>query len=77
MKFSDMLSDWTDADGAAFRLAVALGALAPNADFTQEKWRFWTDNPLGNGLHAALVALVDAGLLESQDDEIFRWKPVD
>jgi hypothetical protein len=35
---------------------------------------FWTDNPLGNGLHAALLALADAGVLESRDGEAFRWK---
>jgi hypothetical protein len=40
------MSTWHDSDGAAYELAVALGALPPGA-FTEHKWVFWTANPLG------------------------------
>jgi hypothetical protein len=34
----------------------------------------WEDNPAGRAFHATLLALVEAGLLESRgDDEEFRW----
>jgi hypothetical protein len=35
---------------------------------------FWTDNPLGNGLHDALLALAGAQVLERREepDEQFR-----
>jgi hypothetical protein len=37
---------------------------------------FWTDNPLGNGLHDALLALASAQVLERREepDEQFRWR---
>jgi hypothetical protein len=75
MAFYDSLAEWTDADGAAYQLAIELGIIGSNTSFVESKWIFWTDNPLGNGLHAALLALVDAGVLETRDDEAFRWKP--
>jgi hypothetical protein len=74
MALYDSLAEWTDSDGAAYLLAIELGVIKPDVPFTESKWIFWTDNPLGNGLHAALLALVDAGVLESRDDDAFRWK---
>ena len=75
MKFLDVLSQWHDSDSAGFHLAVSLGALPEDAWF-ENKWVFWTDNPLGNGLHAALLALVSAGLLEyDEDEDRFRRRP--
>jgi hypothetical protein len=75
MTFAESLADWTDADGAAYRLAVELGAIDGDIPFTKAKWVFWTDNPLGNGLHTALLALVEAGVLESRGEDEFRWNP--
>lgn len=66
--FLQRMSAWHDSDGAAYELAVALGALPPHA-FTEHKWVFWTVNPLGDGLHQALLALVRAELLEHDEDE--------
>lgn len=74
MTLSSSLREWTDSDGAAYHLAVALGVIEPGTSFAESKWIFWSDNPLGNGLHAALLALVDAGVIESRHDEAFRWK---
>jgi hypothetical protein len=74
MTFSSGLREWTDSDGAAFILASTLGVIKSDASFAESKWIFWTDNPLGNGLYAALIALADAGVLESRDGEAFRWK---
>ena len=73
MTFSSELSEWTDSDGAAYVLAKTLGVIQADVSFTESKWIFWTDNPLGNGLHSALLALADAGVLESRDGETFRW----
>lgn len=68
------LSEWTDWDVAAFELGRALGVFEA-VTFQDRKGVFWTDNPLGNGLHAALGALVEAGVLERRDepDDQYRW----
>lgn len=75
---SSALAEWTDWDVAAFALGCALGVfedLGPTG-FRQHKGMFWTDNPLGNGLHDVLLALVSAGVLSRREepDEQFRWK---
>jgi hypothetical protein len=70
---SESLADWTDADVAAYALAVELGVMAPATPFAECKWIFWSANRLGDGLHTALLSLVAAGVLESRDDEAFRW----
>jgi hypothetical protein len=70
------LAEWTDSDVAAYLLGRSLG-LFQNQNFqTDTKHVFWTNNPLGNGLHDALLALVRAGVLERRDepDEQFRWQ---
>jgi hypothetical protein len=70
------LADWADWDVAAHLLGRSLG-LFQGQDFrTDAKHVFWTDNPLGNGLHDALLALVRAEVLERRDepDEQFRWR---
>ncbi|BEP15053.1 hypothetical protein acdb102_33640 [Acidothermaceae bacterium B102] len=74
MTFADALSDWTDADLACFRLGVELGVL-PEGTFHSHKGLLWTDNPLGNGLYEALVALTNARILEQrlEPDNQFRW----
>jgi hypothetical protein len=45
------------------------------ADFIRVKGVFWIDNKLGHGPHDALLALVDAGVLDRREepDEQFRW----
>ncbi|MEV4539179.1 hypothetical protein AB0J82_35950 [Asanoa sp. NPDC049518] len=74
MALADDLRGWNDWDGAAFKLGRTLGLFQGNT-FPDVKGVFWTDNPLGNGLHDALLALVEAGVLERRDtpDEQFRW----
>jgi hypothetical protein len=69
------LDDWTDWDGAAFLVGRALG-LFKRAAFPDVKSVFWTDNRLGNGLHAVLLDLVEAGVLERREepDEQLRWR---
>ncbi len=75
ISFLSRLSAWVDSDWAAYELAVSLGAL-PADSFLEYKGVFWTVNPLGDGLHKALLALVDAGLLEYDEDESrFRRRP--
>jgi hypothetical protein len=72
---ADDLADWTDWDYAGYSLGLQLGILS--GDFAvANKAVFWTDNPLGNGLHDALLALVTAGVLERREepDEQFRWR---
>ncbi|MBU2666201.1 hypothetical protein KOI35_22120 [Actinoplanes bogorensis] len=61
-------TDWYDSDQAAFALAVALGAM-PSDSFAVNKWIFWTDNPVGTGLHQALLALAAGGLIEHDEQE--------
>jgi hypothetical protein len=71
----DALQQWHDADGAAFQLALALGVLEPRAEFaTESKHLFWTDNPVGVALSRSLDSLVEAGVLERDDEDRYRWK---
>jgi hypothetical protein len=74
VSLADDLAEWTDWDGAAYVLGRTLG-LFHDTDFLRAKHVFWTDNRLGNGLHDALLALVDAGVLDRREepDEQFRW----
>jgi hypothetical protein len=69
------LDDWTDWDVAAFMVGQALG-LFQHATYLDVKGVFWTDSRLGNGLHAVLLDLVEAGVLERREgpDEQFRWR---
>lgn len=69
-----ILSDWTDFDGAEWAIAVSLGLMSE----TEPAWKsvkgvFWTDNPVSRMLHAVLKALVEAGVLETNADEQFRY----
>jgi hypothetical protein len=73
MTLAELMPNWLDSDGAAFRLGKALGVFEGDASFPDFKWIFWTDNPLGNGLHACLLSLVEAGVLEMNEDDQFRW----
>ncbi|MFC7242660.1 hypothetical protein ACFQO7_09225 [Catellatospora aurea] len=75
MSLKDRLSDWVDADGAAYSLALELGVFDQGIPFGEVKYLFWTVNPVGDGLHAALLVLVEAGVLEMRDDHAFRWSP--
>jgi hypothetical protein len=76
----DLLTNWTDPDGAMFCMGVSLG-LWPDDWPTHglgNKWIFWVDNPLGNALHQCLENLVETGVLECNPDEgyqQFRWSP--
>jgi hypothetical protein len=74
VSLADDLNDWADWDGAAYALGRSLG-LFHDTDFLRVKGVFWTGNKLGNGLHDALLALVDAGVLDrwEEPDEQFRW----
>ncbi len=75
MDLSEGLAEWTDWDGAAFEVGRSLGIFDSSESFTQVKWVFWTDNPVGNALHEVLLQLVSAGVLERREerDEQFRW----
>ncbi|MER5882904.1 hypothetical protein ABT160_03665 [Streptomyces sp. NPDC001941] len=74
MAFADQMSEWHDWDVAAHKLGVSLGILDPTIPFIDSKKIFWTDNRIGRSLHRTLLQLVEAGVLESRDDdEQFRW----
>lgn len=75
MTLSEGLADWTDWDLAGYILGRHLGVLS-GSFATDNKSVFWTDNPLGNGLHDALLALTRAGVLDRREepDEQFRWR---
>jgi hypothetical protein len=75
MSFREDLAEWTDADVAAFRFARAIGLFDGQEFATEVKGVLWTDDPVGRGLHHALLALADAHVLErrQEPDEQFRW----
>jgi hypothetical protein len=70
------LSNWTDADIAAYHLALCLGLMTPDIDFaTKAKHVFWATNPIGDMLYQMLDALAQHTVLEKRDepDYQFRW----
>jgi hypothetical protein len=71
----DELRDWTDWDGAAYCVGKALGLFPETTDMREVKAVFWSENPLGDALHAVLLSLVAADVLERREepDEQFRW----
>lgn len=74
VSLADGLGDWTGWDVAAYSLGCVLGVFR-EVEFLRVRHIFWTDNHLGSGLHDALLALVNAGVLERREepDEQFRW----
>ena len=71
------LADWTDQDGAAYLMSVALGLMNPeDAPFhTKAKHVFWSAHPVGEALHGFLETLAALGVLERRDepDVQYRW----
>jgi hypothetical protein len=74
MTLADSVTDWTDSDVAQYELGRTLGLFA-GSRFLDEKGTFWTSNPVGNALRAALLALVEGRILEHRDDpdDQFKW----
>src|SRR5262245_17492794 len=62
----DALADWTDRDGAEYKLALALGLMDDSV--RGMKWVFWSNNPIGTMLSTMLRQLIDVGALEYRDD---------
>ncbi|QDT38507.1 hypothetical protein [Stratiformator vulcanicus] len=70
----DSLKEWVESDVAEFELAVLLGLVGPSGEeFRRRKWVWWSNNPIGNGLHAMLATLVEAKVLE-YDEESERYR---
>jgi len=71
------LEEWTDWDGAAYALAVALGLIDPQqAPFaTKAKHVFWSNHPVGTMLYDMLDRLVALGAILRRDepDKQYRW----
>jgi hypothetical protein len=59
-----------------YAAGVALGVFTGDEEWASVKGIFWSANPLGDGLHDALRALVRAGVLEHRDepDDQYRWR---
>jgi hypothetical protein len=74
--FRTALADWQDPDIAMFYLAVALGLIDDSEPWGGRKDLFWTNNPVGNLLHAQLRQFTDLGALDFDEAEgRFRWNP--
>jgi hypothetical protein len=72
----ETLLNWTDADIAAYHLALCLGLMSVDVDFAvKAKHVFWTDNNIGNLLYQILEELAQQAVLEKRDepDYQFRW----
>ena len=69
------LSDWTDFDAAAHRLAQCLGIMPYQQEMREAKWVYWSENPLGTMLHSTLERLVELSVLEKREepDLQYRW----
>ena len=69
--------DWSDFDHAMAALAVSIGIMSPDEDFTgRAKHVFWSANPVGDALGRCLDELVEAGiLLKEEGTPRFRWNP--
>ena len=71
----ELLKDWTDFDGAEYAIAVSLGLMPNDWHWVLQnaKWVLWSNNPLGNMLSQMLIALVEQGVLEENDEQQFRY----
>lgn len=71
----EMLPDWRDFDVAAHAVAVSFGLMPADWDWVlvNAKRVFWTDNPTGNMLHNVLELLVEAKVLEKNEDDQYRY----
>lgn len=69
------LAEWKDCDISEHALAQALGIFPADMPMRDQKWVYWTNNPLGSRLHSMLNELVQLGILEKRDepDEQYRW----
>jgi hypothetical protein len=74
MTLRSTMTDWLDWDEAAESYGRALG-IFDGASQRQVNQIVLSDNPLGGGLHAGMMALVQAGVVERREepDEQFRW----
>lgn len=73
--FKEEITEWTDSDIAAYKLAVSLGLMNPDVDsYTTAKHVFWSKNEIGTVLYNILGALADKGVLEvDTENEKVRW----
>jgi hypothetical protein len=71
------LADWTDFDASAHLLAQCLGIMPWQQEMKEEKWVYWSENPLGNMLYSTLERLVELRVLErrAEPDLQYRWCP--
>jgi hypothetical protein len=77
MSLREDLADWTDWDGAAHALAQSIGLMDRSLSInTDAKHLYWSDNPIGKALQAALESFTAAGFLERREepDIQFRWR---
>jgi hypothetical protein len=74
MSMREDLAEWRDWDVAAHSYGLAVGVF-DGATARQVRRVVLSDNSLGSGLHAGVLALVEAGVLERREepDEQFRW----
>lgn len=72
---STTLTDWTDWSLTSFRLGRAIGVYETDGHWDKVGSAIWIDNTVGAGLHEAVVALAESGVLERRDDPDpeFRW----
>jgi hypothetical protein len=70
--------EWEDVDYASYLLAQALGLFPEESFQTQAKWVFDMDNPLSRVLDRILDQLVEARVLEFNDEDgkQYRWRVV-
>jgi hypothetical protein len=69
------LADWTDFDASAHALAQCLGIMPLHQKMIEEKWVYWSENPLGTMLYSTLERLVELSVLEKREepDLQYRW----
>ncbi len=75
-RLKDLLKEWQDWDTASHGLAVAIGLVPRDDDsYYKSKHLYWSSNPIGEGLHACLDKLVQAGVLKQrhEPDIQYRW----
>jgi hypothetical protein len=77
MNLKESLRDWQDYITAAFQLALDIGLMVDEPLLYQVKAKhvFWTNNPILNMLTGMIDRMAEAGVLERNDDNEFRWNP--
>lgn len=76
MSIQTLFADWVDYDIAAYYVTCLLGLTKydeNSEEYRRIKGLYWTGNKVSDSLYSFLENLVEAGILEKNDDLGYRY----